>query len=71
LNPDGTPKYRQLVSRGTDAWFVGYVPADNPRFVVAAVMEWGGHGVAFGAPIVKEAIVQLQKHRYLPSADNP
>ena len=26
------------------AWFVGYAPADNPRIVVAVMIEFGGHG---------------------------
>jgi penicillin-binding protein 2 len=71
LNADGSPVYRQLMGRGTDAWFVGYTPAENPRFIVAAVMEWGGHGAAKAAPLVKQALVQLQRHNYLPSADAP
>jgi penicillin-binding protein 2 len=71
LKPDGTPEYRQLTKEGTDAWFVGYAPADNPKFVVAAVMEWGGHGGKAAAPMVKEAFLQLQKHNYLPRVDVP
>ena len=26
------------------AWFVGYAPADNPKIVVAVMIEFGGHG---------------------------
>lgn len=26
------------------AWFVGFAPADNPRIVVAVMLEFGGHG---------------------------
>jgi cell division protein FtsI/penicillin-binding protein 2 len=51
--------------------FVGYAPADNPRFIVAAVMEWGGHGGARAAPMVREAFIQLQRHNYLPRTDVP
>ena len=70
-HPDGRPKYRQLKERHDDAWFVGYAPADNPQFIVAAVMEWGGHGGDHAAPIVREAFVQLQRHGYLPRTDVP
>jgi cell division protein FtsI/penicillin-binding protein 2 len=65
LKPDGTPSYKQVVDTGTDAWFVGYAPADRPQFVVAAVMEWGGHGGAVAAPMAREAFIQLQRHGYL------
>jgi len=68
---DGTPAFKQLVERHDDAWFVGVAPAENPRFVVAAIMEWGGHGGAHAAPMVKEAILQLQRHSYLPHMDVP
>ena len=69
FNPDGTPRYRQLVERGDDAWFVGYAPADKPQYVVAAIMEWGGFGGIRAAPMVKEAFMQLQRHNYLPQTD--
>jgi penicillin-binding protein 2 len=70
LKADGTPAYAQLVDTGTDAWFVGYAPANNPRFVVAAVMEWGGHGGAYAAPMVREAFRLLQLHGYMGSGGN-
>jgi penicillin-binding protein 2 len=65
LKPDGTPMYRQATAMGTDAWFVGYAPADGPpQYVVAAVMEWGGHGGTYAAPMVREAFAQLLKRGY-------
>ena len=31
--------------QGADhAWFVGFAPADNPKIVVAVMIEFGGHG---------------------------
>jgi len=42
-NPHGPPH----------AWFVGYAPADDPRLVVAVLVEQGGHGGAVAAPIAK------------------
>jgi penicillin-binding protein 2 len=71
LRPDNTPAFKQLVEKHDDAWFVGYAPAENPRFIVAAVMEWGGHGGAYAAPMVKEAFIQLERHDYLPHTDVP
>jgi penicillin-binding protein 2 len=29
---------------GDHAWFVGYAPADDPKIVVAVMIEFGGHG---------------------------
>jgi penicillin-binding protein 2 len=54
-----------------DAWFVGYVPADQPQFIIAAVMEFGGHGGIAAAPMVRQAIVELEHHDYLPKLDMP
>ncbi len=62
---------RQLIERHDDAWFVGYAPADKPQYIVAAVMEWGGHGGRAAAPMVREAFLQLQAHGYLPRTDVP
>jgi penicillin-binding protein 2 len=41
--PGGTPH----------AWFVGYAPADDPKVVVAVLVEHGGHGGATAAPIAR------------------
>jgi penicillin-binding protein 2 len=72
LKPDGTPMYRQLIGKDLyDAWFVGYAPADKPQYVVAALLEWGGHGGRAAAPMVREAFLQLQQHGYLPKTDVP
>lgn len=35
----------------THAWFVGYAPADAPRYVVAVIVENAGHGGAVAAPV--------------------
>jgi penicillin-binding protein 2 len=39
------------------AWFVGYAPAQEPRIVVAALVEHGGHGSSAAAPLVQQVIV--------------
>lgn len=38
------------------AWFVGFAPADNPKIVVAVLVEKAGHGGTFAAPIAKRII---------------
>ena len=34
----------QNPGKNDHAWFVGFAPADNPKIVVAAMIEFGGHG---------------------------
>lgn len=36
------------------AWFVGFAPAENPKIVVAVIVENGGAGGAVAAPIARE-----------------
>ncbi len=71
LDPDGKPLYRRASQSGPDAWFVAYAPADNPQYVVAAVMEFGGFGGKAAAPMVKEALLQMERHGYLEKMDVP
>jgi penicillin-binding protein 2 len=45
------------------AWFAGYAPADDPEYVVVAMLEEGGGGSQTAAPIVKrvfEGLFDLQ-----------
>jgi peptidoglycan glycosyltransferase len=44
-----------------DAWFVSFAPADNPRFVVAVVVEKqpNGFGGSISAPIAKDILEKL------------
>jgi penicillin-binding protein 2 len=43
------------------AWFVGYAPAENPKIVVAVLVENAGHGGTFAAPVVKAIISKYLK----------
>jgi penicillin-binding protein 2 len=38
------------------AWFVAYAPVDDPQYVVAVVIEEGGHGGTVAAPAVREIL---------------
>jgi penicillin-binding protein 2 len=42
------------------AWFAGYVPAEQPRFAIVAVLEHGGDAALATGPLVKRLIVQMQ-----------
>ena len=37
-----------------DAWFVGYAPAESPRFAVAVILENAGYGGEQAAPVARE-----------------
>ncbi len=43
------------------AWFVGYAPAESPRYVAVALVEGGGHGSSVAAPLVGELLAYLCK----------
>ncbi len=59
------------IKKGDDAWFVGYAPADNPKYVLAAIVEMGGDGGRRAGPIVKTCIQLMQQRGYLPQAATP
>lgn len=44
--------------RGKDdfAWFVGYAPAKEPRYVVVVMVEQGGHGGTTAAPAARKIL---------------
>jgi penicillin-binding protein 2 len=50
--------------RGSHAWFAGYVPADNPRFAFAVVLEHAGSGGAEAGPIAKSLIEKMLELGY-------
>ena len=58
----GTAQVASLHREGNDqslkdhAWFAGYAPAENPRIVVVALIENGGHGGAVAAPVVRSVM---------------
>lgn len=47
--------------RGDTAWFVAYAPYDDPKYVVACVVEDGGGGSDTAAPVVAEVMGALMK----------
>lgn len=51
-----TVGYESKVQKGDHAWFVGYAPYDDPKIVVAAIVEHAGHGGTTAAPIVGQVI---------------
>ncbi|MDR3322364.1 MAG: penicillin-binding protein 2 [Synergistaceae bacterium] len=41
------------------AWFVGYAPADGPKYVAAALIEGGGSGSSVAGPLVAQMLAYL------------
>jgi penicillin-binding protein 2 len=45
-----------------NSWFVGFAPAQHPRYVVLAVIDQGGYGASAAAPIVAKVFNYLAQH---------
>lgn len=43
------------------AWFMGYAPADNPRYAVAVIVEHGSSGSGVAAPIAAQILQEAIK----------
>lgn len=46
-------------TRDNHAWFIGVAPIDNPRYVVAVLIEEGGSGGAIAAPVARHILQYL------------
>ena len=58
----GVRKNEQLPRAQRDhALFVGYAPADKPRYAAAVVVEHGGGGSKAAAPIARDLLLAAQK----------
>ncbi len=51
----------QAAPKQNTSWFVGLTPADNPKYVVLAMVEEGGYGAQTAAPIARAVIEQLNQ----------
>lgn len=52
------------------AWFVGYAPAQDPKIVVAALVEHGEHGSSTAAPLVRQVIADYLEREATPATDD-
>ncbi len=55
------------------SWFVGWGPVDNPRYLIAVVIEGGGFGATAAAPVARQGFEYLvnnpeQPVRFVPPA---
>jgi penicillin-binding protein 2 len=49
----------QVAGKGPTSEFASFFPADNPQYVVLAVVEEGGYGADIAAPIVRQVIEHI------------
>lgn len=53
-------------TRDNHAWFVGVAPIDNPRYIVAVVIEEGGSGGAIAAPVARHILQYVMGNEPTP-----
>jgi penicillin-binding protein 2 len=49
----------QVTGKDDFAWFVGYAPADDPKYCVAVLIEQGGHGASVAGPAARMILAKL------------
>lgn len=63
LPKDPLPNDDEIAVEHRDhAWFVTYAPVEDPRIVVAVLVEHGGHGGSVAAPIARQVVVEFLEH---------
>jgi penicillin-binding protein 2 len=61
----------QVYGKDDYAWFVGYAPADHPKYAVAVLIEQGGHGGSIAGPAARQIFAALlgQKIEHVSATD--
>ena len=61
----------QVAGKDDYAWFVGFAPADNPKYCVAVLIEQGGHGGSVAGPAARDIFAALfnQKIEHVSATD--
>ena len=52
------------------AWFVSFAPVEDPKIVVVALVENGGHGGSHAAPVVREVLKEFFQKRGVLSIED-
>lgn len=55
----GTAEQKTVPPKQPFAWFVAYAPAKDPKYVVAVMLEEGGHGGETAAPVARRVLEGL------------
>jgi penicillin-binding protein 2 len=61
----------QVAGKSDYAWFVGFAPANNPKYAVAVLIEQGGHGGSIAGPAARQIFSALfnQKIEHVSATD--
>ncbi len=43
----------EVIGKGDYSWYISFAPADHPKYVVAVMIEQGGHGGSAAAPAAR------------------
>ncbi len=57
---------QQSATRDNHAWFVGVAPLDNPKYVVAVLIDEGGSGGQVAAPVARQILQYLMGNELTP-----
>jgi cell division protein FtsI/penicillin-binding protein 2 len=49
----------------THAWFIGFAPAENPKYAFAVFVEYGGSGGVASGSVAAQIVQAMVKHGYL------
>jgi penicillin-binding protein 2 len=62
----------QVAGKDDYAWFVGFAPANNPKYAVAVMIEQGGHGGSVAGPAARQIFAALlnQKVEHVSATDS-
>lgn len=47
----------EVTGRGPNAWFMGFAPADNPKYAIAVVVEDSDSGGGLAGPVMRETML--------------
>jgi len=56
-----TGQYDENREEYLNAWFTGFFPAEQPKYIVTVMLDSGGEGGYIAAPIFKEVVDEIQK----------
>lgn len=59
LDVPGKTGTSEVFGKDDYAFFVGFAPDDDPKYVVAVVIEQGGHGGSAAAPVVRQVLSDI------------
>jgi penicillin-binding protein 2 len=65
--PGGVPPANAWYYRRSHAWFAGFAPADDPELAIVVLVEHGGQGGKYAAPIATRILQEALGAKYAAS----